>query len=169
MVVLANLAGFDGSPESMREWQLEFGAEIGRAVVNFDGPIVFCVISRYHGGAFVVFSQRLNENLETIALEGAHASVIGGAPAAAVVFAREVAQSTDRDPRITELDERIAAVDGAGAHAAARRAIQAVGSSALGEAGQSWPPSSTRSTASSGRSRWARSARSSRRPRCAPI
>ena len=32
------------------------GAEIGRAVVNFDGPIVFCVVSRYHGGAFVVFS-----------------------------------------------------------------------------------------------------------------
>ena len=65
-VVLANLAGFDGSPESMREWQLEYGAEIGRAVVNFDGPIVFCVVSRYHGGAFVVFSQRLNENLETV-------------------------------------------------------------------------------------------------------
>ena len=112
VVVLANLAGFDGSPESMREWQLEFGAEIGRAVVNFEGPIVFCVISRYHGGAFVVFSQRLNENLETIALEGSHASVIGGAPAAAVVFAREVAQSTARDPRIIELDERIAAAEG---------------------------------------------------------
>ena len=112
VVVLANLAGFDGSPESMREWQLEFGAEIGRAVVNFDGPIVLCVISRYHGGAFVVFSQRLNENLETIALEGTHASVIGGAPAAAVVFAREVAQSTDHDPRVTELDERIAAAEG---------------------------------------------------------
>ena len=60
MVVLANLAGFDGSPESLREWQLEFGAEIARAVVNFDGPIVFCVLSRYHGGAFVVFSQSLN-------------------------------------------------------------------------------------------------------------
>jgi hypothetical protein len=61
LVVLANLAGFDGSPESMRRWQLEFGAEIGRAVVNFDGPIVFCVISRYHGGASVVFSQKLND------------------------------------------------------------------------------------------------------------
>ena len=59
MVVLANLAGFDGSPESLREWQLEFGAEIARAVVNFDGPIVFCVLSRYHGGAFVVFSQKV--------------------------------------------------------------------------------------------------------------
>ena len=56
LVVLANLSGFDGSPESLRKLQLEYGAEIGRAIVNFDGPIVFCVISRYHGGAFVVFS-----------------------------------------------------------------------------------------------------------------
>ena len=38
LVVLANLSGFDGSPESMRQLQLEYGAEIGRAVVNFDGP-----------------------------------------------------------------------------------------------------------------------------------
>ena len=113
VVVLANLAGFDGSPESMRKWQLEFGAEIGRAVVNFDGPIVFCVVSRYHGGAFVVFSQKLNPNLETVALEGAHASVIGGAPAAAVVFARDVEQAARRDERIAPLDERIAAADGA--------------------------------------------------------
>jgi len=108
LVVLANLAGFDGSPESMRNWQLEFGAEIGRAVVNFDGPIIFCVISRYHGGAFVVFSQKLNPNLETVAVEGAHASVIGGAPAAAVVFAREVEQAARTDERITTLDQRIA-------------------------------------------------------------
>ncbi|MGZ8648558.1 MAG: carboxyl transferase domain-containing protein, partial [Solirubrobacteraceae bacterium] len=113
LVVLANLAGFDGSPESMREWQLEFGAEIGRAVVNFDGPIVFCVVSRYHGGAFVVFSQRLNEGLEAVALDGAHASVIGGAPAAAVVFARDVDQAARRDPRIAVLDEGIAAAAGA--------------------------------------------------------
>ena len=41
LVVLANLSGFDGSPESMRNWQLEYGAEIGRAVTNFAGPIVF--------------------------------------------------------------------------------------------------------------------------------
>jgi hypothetical protein len=53
------LTGFDGSPESLRLWQLEYGAEFGRAVVNFDGPIIFCVISRYHGGAFVVFSAGL--------------------------------------------------------------------------------------------------------------
>jgi acetyl/propionyl-CoA carboxylase alpha subunit/acetyl-CoA carboxylase carboxyltransferase component len=114
VVVLANLAGFDGSPESMRERQLEYGAEIGRAVVNFDGPIVFCVISRFHGGAFVVFSQRLNEQLETVALEGTHASVIGGAPAAGVVFAREVEQTAREDPRITELDAQIEAADGVG-------------------------------------------------------
>ena len=112
LVVLANLAGFDGSPESMREWQLEYGAEIGRAVVNFEGPIVFCVVSRYHGGAFVVFSQKLNPNLETVALEGARASVIGGAPAAAVVFSREVEQAARSDPRITGLDEQIAGSDG---------------------------------------------------------
>ncbi|MCB9526333.1 MAG: biotin/lipoyl-binding protein [Myxococcales bacterium] len=89
-VVLANLSGFDGSPESLARWQLEYGAEIGRAVVNFDGPIVFVVLSRYHGGAYVVFSKALNPELKAVALEGSYASVIGGAPAAAVVFGREV-------------------------------------------------------------------------------
>ena len=113
VVVLANLSGFDGSPESMSQWQLEFGAEIARAVVNFDGPIVFCVISRYHGGAFVVFSQRLNDELEAAALEGSHASVIGGAPAAAVVFAREVDKRAAADPAVVELDRRIEATEGA--------------------------------------------------------
>ncbi len=113
LVVLANLAGFDGSPESMRNWELEFGAEIGRAVVNFDGPIVFCVVSRYHGGAFVVFSQKLNPGLEAVAVEGAHASVIGGAPAAAVVFARDVEHAAGDDERIAALDELIAGAEGA--------------------------------------------------------
>jgi acetyl-CoA carboxylase carboxyltransferase component len=107
LVVLANLAGFDGSPESMRRLQLEYGAEIGRAIVNFDGPIAFCVISRFHGGAFVVFSRALNENLESSAIEGSFASVIGGAPAAAVVFTREVNHRTGSDPRIEAIDERI--------------------------------------------------------------
>jgi acetyl/propionyl-CoA carboxylase alpha subunit/acetyl-CoA carboxylase carboxyltransferase component len=100
VVILANLSGFDGSPESMRRLQLEYGAEIGRAVVNFEGPIVFVVVSRYHGGAFVVFSKALNENLEVAALEGTYASVIGGAPAAAVVFAREVDARTKKDSRV---------------------------------------------------------------------
>jgi len=91
----------------MRRLQLEYGAEIARAVVNFDGPIAFCVISRFHGGAFVVFSRALNENLESSAIEGSYASVIGGAPAAAVVFTREVDHRTRTDPQIAALDERI--------------------------------------------------------------
>jgi acetyl/propionyl-CoA carboxylase alpha subunit/acetyl-CoA carboxylase carboxyltransferase component len=110
LVVLANLSGFDGSPESMRRRQLEYGAEIGRAVTNFDGPIVFVVVSRYHGGAFVVFSKALNESMEIAAVEGSYASVIGGAPAAATVFAREVKQRTERDERVREARE---ALDGA--------------------------------------------------------
>ena len=108
LVVLANLSGFDGSPESMRNLQLEYGAEIGRAIVNFDGPIVFVVISRYHGGAFVVFSKQLNENMTVLALEGSYASVIGGAPAAAVVFAGDVAKRTATDPRVSDLEARLA-------------------------------------------------------------
>ena len=100
LVVLANLSGFDGSPDSMRALQLEYGAEIGRAVVNFDGPIVFVVVSRYHGGAFVVFSKALNPRMTVLAVEGSFASVIGGAPAAAVVFARDVDARTAADPRV---------------------------------------------------------------------
>ncbi len=112
VVVLANLSGFDGSPESMRKLQLEYGAEIGRAVVNFKGPIVFCVISRYHGGAYVVFSRALNENIEVAALEGTYASVIGGAPAAAVVFAGEVEARARKDARLEALNQAIARADG---------------------------------------------------------
>ncbi|MDI6102373.1 biotin carboxylase N-terminal domain-containing protein [Actinoplanes sp. NEAU-A12] len=109
LVVLANLSGFDGSPESMRHLQLEYGAEIGRAIVNFDGPIIFTVISRYHGGAFVVFSKALNPNMTVLALEGSFASVLGGAPAAAVVFSGEVNNRTANDPRVTDLQTRLAA------------------------------------------------------------
>jgi acetyl-CoA carboxylase carboxyltransferase component len=110
LVVLANLSGFDGSPESLRNLQLEYGAEIGRAITNFDGPIVFCVVSRYHGGAFVVFSGVLNDRMEVLAVEGSYASVIGGAPAAAVVFTRDVDKRTAADPRVRELE---AALEGA--------------------------------------------------------
>jgi acetyl/propionyl-CoA carboxylase alpha subunit/acetyl-CoA carboxylase carboxyltransferase component len=113
LVVLANLSGFDGSPESMRRLQLEYGAEIGRAIVNFRGPIVFCVISRYHGGAFVVFSKALNPNMTVLALEGSFASVLGGAPAAAAVFAGDVDGRTAADPRVRDLEARIAAAPGA--------------------------------------------------------
>ena len=107
VVVLANLSGFDGSPESLRKLQLEYGAEIARAVVNFEGPILFTVVSRYHGGAYVVFSQELNPGLEATALTGSYASVIGGGPAASVVFAREVRAQAGRDPRVVEKEQSL--------------------------------------------------------------
>jgi acetyl-CoA carboxylase carboxyltransferase component len=131
VVVLANLSGFDGSPESMRRLQLEYGAEIGRAVVNFEGPIVFCVVSRYHGGAFVVFSKTLREDIEVAAVEGARASVIGGAPAAAVVFAREVETRLRKDPRVVEA-EKAARAAGA-ARARLDELMTAVRSEKVGE------------------------------------
>ncbi|MDR1624966.1 MAG: biotin/lipoyl-binding protein [Spirochaetia bacterium] len=107
LVMLANLSGFDGSPESLRKLQLEYGAEIGRAVVNFRGPFIFVVIARYHGGAYVVFSKRLNANLHSVALEGAYASVIGGAPAAAVVFPSLVLKETYQDPQVIKAQGKL--------------------------------------------------------------
>jgi acetyl-CoA carboxylase carboxyltransferase component len=100
VVILANLSGFDGSPESMRLLQLEYGAEIARAVVEFDGPLLFAVVPRYHGGAYVVFSRALNDRLYAVALEGSYASVIGGSAAATAVFAREVRARSESDPRL---------------------------------------------------------------------
>jgi acetyl-CoA carboxylase carboxyltransferase component/biotin carboxyl carrier protein len=137
LVVLANLSGFDGSPESMRHWQLEYGAEIGRAVTNFRGPIVFVVISRYHGGAFVVFSKALNPAMEVAAVEGSFASVIGGAPAAATVFAREVRTRVEADPRVVAAKQLLTGTSGP--QAAERRArlaeiTEQVRSEKLGEA-----------------------------------
>ena len=136
LVVLANLSGFDGSPDSMRGLQLEYGAEIGRAIVNFDGPIVFCVISRYHGGAFVVFSKALNPRMTVLAVEGSFASVIGGAPAAAVVFAGDVNARTQSDPRVKEAEDAVtgaSASDRAALIAAAAEVRSAVRSEKLGQ------------------------------------
>jgi hypothetical protein len=73
---------------------------------------VFCVISRYHSGAFVVFSNTLNDSLEVAALDGAHASVIGCGPAAAMLFAREVETRTDDDPRVKDLEAEVEAASG---------------------------------------------------------
>ncbi len=132
VVVLANLSGFDGSPESLRRLQLEYGAEIGRAIVNFAGPIVLCVISRYHGGAFVVFSGRLNDRMQVLAVEGAHASVIGGAPAAAVVFSREVDARTQADERVRRLEDEVTSAP-AGDRARLRSELAGVRSSVRNE------------------------------------
>ncbi|MBK7721950.1 MAG: hypothetical protein IPI32_06945 [Austwickia sp.] len=136
LVVLANLSGFDGSPESMRRRQLEYGAEIGRAITNFRGPIVFVVVSRYHGGAFVVFSKQLNESMEIAAVEGAFCSVIGGAPAAATVFAREVKVRTDRDERVVAARAALGTATGAEAgplRARLAEVTEAVRSEKLGQ------------------------------------
>jgi len=122
-VVLANLSGFDGSPESMRNLQLEFGADIARAVVNFEGPILFLVVSRYHGGAYVVFSQELNSGLRAAALEGAHASVIGGAAAAQVVFGREVENRARRADTVRAAEVAYERSPGSAASAARDRAL----------------------------------------------
>ena len=157
VVVLANLSGFDGSPDSMRNLQLEYGAEIGRAIVNFAGPIVFCVVSRYHGGAFVVFSKALNENMTVLAVDGSFASVIGGAPAAAVVFAGEVDRRTARDPRVRELEERRRPRPARVRRAELLTELAELRAHRPGrEARPRWRPSSTASTASGGRSRSAR-------------
>ena len=93
--------------------------------------------------------------------------MIGGAPAAAVVFARDVDTRTREDPRIAELDERIAAAEGA-----ERERLRAereerwaeVRSEKLGELAGEFDAS----TASSARSRSARSTGSSRPPSCGP-
>lgn len=106
----------------MRKLQLEYGAEIGRAVVNFRGPIVFVVIGRYHGGAYVVFSKALNPELTAFAVEGAFASVIGGAPAAAVVFPREVRARANKDARVVAAREALSAIDAMAAPEAHARA-----------------------------------------------
>ena len=47
--------------------------------------------------------------MTVLAVEGSFASVIGGAPAAAVVFAGEVDARTAADPRVRRLEARVSA------------------------------------------------------------
>ena len=116
VVVLASLSGFDGSARSMQGRQLEFGAEIARAVTNFEGPIVVVVLGRFHGGAYVVFSKALNPSVKIVALDGAFVSVIGGDAAAGAVFAGELkkreaasmAEDPSQDPVVVHRRERAA-------------------------------------------------------------
>jgi acetyl-CoA carboxylase carboxyltransferase component len=115
-VVLANLAGFDGSRWSLRHQQLEFGAELARAVVNFEGTVVVVVIGRFHGGAYVVLNRRLNPGLRIVALEGSRVSVIGGQVAAEVVLRADVRRrvellveaGADRDAALWEARRTVA-------------------------------------------------------------
>src|SRR5262249_4564524 len=66
------------------------------------GPIVFTVLTRYHGGAYVVFSRELNPRMRAAALEGSYASVVGGPAAAAVIFSRDVRKRAQADPRVAQ-------------------------------------------------------------------
>ena len=61
----------------------------------------------------MVFSKTLNPRMTVLAVEGSFASVLGGAPAAAVVFAGEVDKRAARDPRVLELAARVAEAGGA--------------------------------------------------------
>jgi acetyl-CoA carboxylase carboxyltransferase component len=73
---------------------------------------VFCVVGRYHGGAFVVFSKRLNPNLTVLAVAGARASVIGGAPAANVVLSGEARRRARTDDRVAALEADLQSITG---------------------------------------------------------
>jgi acetyl-CoA carboxylase carboxyltransferase component len=74
VVVLADLGEVDGSPESLRAGQLEYAAEIARAVVEFEGPIVLVVLDRCHEAAGLIFSPALNDCLEMAAITGSAGS-----------------------------------------------------------------------------------------------
>ena len=49
--------------------------------------------------------------MEVIAIEGSFLSVIGGAPAAAVVFTRDVNARTSQDPRVKAMEAAVAEAD----------------------------------------------------------
>ena len=132
--------------------QLEYGAEIGRAVVNFDGPIVFCVVSRYHGGAFVVFSKTLNDEHGDRSRSRARSPRSSAAPRRRPSCSP--ARSTSRtasDPRVLALQERIAAAAGGRAGRAARRARRPATRRCARRSSARSRRSSTASTPSSGR------------------
>ena len=125
-VILANLSGFDGSPESMRRGVLEYGAEIARSIVRFRGKILFTVVTRYHGGAYVVFSHELNDDMRAVALEGSYASVIGGPAAAAVVFARDVRKRAQGDSRVAAARAAVEAAPEPAVRVARRARLDAI-------------------------------------------
>ena len=127
VIVFANMAGFDGSAWSLAAGQLEFGAEVATAVATCESPILVVVLTRYHGGAFVVFSRQLNPDLQSIAIQGSQASVIGGGAAATVVFSADIQKRTQAagggaEARAAVLQELAQAFD---AHHSIERAQQA--------------------------------------------
>ncbi len=73
-----------------------------------------------------MFSKALTETMEIAAVEGSFASVIGGAPAAATVFAREVKRRVERDPRVETARAEAASASGPEATALRARAARVV-------------------------------------------
>jgi hypothetical protein len=65
-----------------------------------------CSIQRRHQK--VIEESASTDGLEVVAVDGSHASVIGGGPAAAVVFGSEVRKRTETDRRLVDLGSRIA-------------------------------------------------------------
>ncbi len=169
LVVLANLSGFDGSPESMRKLQLEYGAEIGRAIVNFRGPIVFCVISRYHGGAFVVFSKRAERRASRRSPSRAATRPSSAARRPRRWSSRATSTPrTGQDPRVAELEARIAGASGDEKRRPRGAAPRRSGRPCARRSSARWPRSSTASTRCSGPWRWDRWTRSSPAERLRP-
>src|SRR5262249_35654163 len=71
-------------------------------------------------------------NMTVLALEGSFASVLGGAPAAAVVFSGEVRNRTATDSRVADVQARAAETSGA-ARAALNAALTEVQASVRAE------------------------------------
>ncbi len=168
VVMLANLSGFDGSPESLRRLQLEYGAEIGRSIVNFDGPFVLCVVSRYHGGAFVVFSAQAQRR---------HGSARrGGIVRLGDRWSARRGGGVHPRRRRTHPHRRAGSAGGSGGRRgrALRGRCPACRTPRHGDArcgprcSVRWPPNSTRSTASSGPAPSDRWIASSPPPICGP-
>lgn len=105
VLIIGSLTGFNADPRSMENRQLFAGASIAEAIVNHNGPVTVVDLGYIVGGSFVVVSKQLNPALRFLALEGAHAQVIGGPSAAKVVFRGAIGRQADRDPRVLAAGE----------------------------------------------------------------
>ena len=89
--------------------------------------------------------------MEVLAVEGSYASVIGGAPAAGVVFTGEVDARTAADPRVTALERRVADASRVERARLLAELAEVSGRRAVGEAGRGGGGVRRRALASSAR------------------
>ena len=122
--------------------QLEYGAEIGRAIVNFAGPIVFCVISRYPRWRVRGVLQGTKREHDS-AGASSFASVLGGAPPRPSWCSAELLDRPATDSRVADMQARAAETSGA-----RRAALNAALAETRRQCGPRnwprWPRSSTR-------------------------